>query len=408
MFKVERICGVGLILCLVSSEVPSFAQANGLAKVPFMPTWTSGTCRDCDIAQWIDAIKFTGPGHAWAYGCRSSRFEHGAFLGQQPYCTVVETLDAGRTWKEIAGVESYPGHPNISFVNSNHGWISWSGGVIRTADGGRSWEKLRGEWAANVVFLDERLGVGSSRSCCSDDKAMRTTDGGREWVAAEAPHVKSIECIFFLNSESGWMAARGDREDKSVALLATDDAGAHWSRRGSMTVKQNCRYPYSTGFSVSSMAFQDLNRGWLLFTLLPGFDWEAEGRNWPESGRDCNGKRLYRTKDGGKTWTLVMNATWKKQREVAAIGFLKNGTVFAFLERSSEHLYSTDGGDHWQSFHLPAPAGQKSTPNVHDCHDVEGDLMCSASFGYYDLDDSPGMFLLRVHPPHAGQEGVFR
>ena len=107
------------------------------AVLAFTATWTTGTCDSCKIAQFIDVVQFTAPGHAWAYGCRSSWLGRWAVFGQQPYYNVVQAADAGRTWSEIARVKQYPDHPEFSFVDANHGWISWNEGMIRTADGGR-------------------------------------------------------------------------------------------------------------------------------------------------------------------------------------------------------------------------------------------------------------------------------
>jgi photosystem II stability/assembly factor-like uncharacterized protein len=368
-----------LLGTLALSSVLS-AQKAEHAQPPFAFTWTKGTCKNCKIANWLDAIRFTTSEEAWARGCRESWLQPGAVFGQQPLCTMVHTTDGGRTWEEVPQVFQYPGGsslPAFSFIDAKRGWIAWysasSSGLIHTSDGGLHWEELGGPGVENLTFFDDKNGLSTFRGKGDDDLLWRTADGGHHWTKTEIPPVGVIERIYFVNPRTGWMAGNKSR-DRRVVISRTSD-GEHWSESSAIPMHVE---------SIHDLYFVDANRGWLLA--------EREDSGWP----------LYRTNDGGKTWTPELAGVLDRQRGVAGVRFLNGGTGFVLSMAGATHLYSRDDGGHWRTFTLTAPGGRRFPPGIRACQAMDGDLLCSAADAYY-LDapsgaEDRGLYLLRIHP----------
>jgi photosystem II stability/assembly factor-like uncharacterized protein len=374
--------------------------SGGDAQSPVLFGWVKGTCRDCRTAQWLDTIQVTAPEEAWVRGCRDSMLGRGAVFGQQPYCTVVHTADGGLTWTEVAGAETYPSGPGaapFSFIDSRTGWMvrgdaaDW--GLIRTTDGGRNWKRM--EWGPlglhNLRFFDAQLGLAVEAAAKGNEILWRTTDGGLHWNKVQTPPMRYLGRLFFLDSRAGWMAGA---HDKRVQVSTTTD-GEHWSAPVVVVLPQTCRYPYVAYNRVADLVFQDRDRGWMTVELNSAVNGDAADKEWPEPGPACEGTRVLRTADGGKTWSHEPSL---EGQGLVTIRFLPDGTAFAFA--GAKPFYSRDGGRRWEPLPLPPPPGRKTAPEVHDCSAFAGDLFCTASDSYYLRDGGfrREFYLLRVHP----------
>src|SRR4030042_6036801 len=93
---------------------------------------------------------------------------------------------------------------DISFVDSQNGWISgWGGSIFHTENGGRQWEKqdsgVKYEWFNGIWFLDELRGWIWGRHGSS----VQTTDGGKNWFRKKISNSHFMN-IRFVSNLSGW------------------------------------------------------------------------------------------------------------------------------------------------------------------------------------------------------------
>ena len=287
----------------------------------------------------------------------------------------------------------HAGVPSISFLDVKTGWISGMGWdaeswVLRTHDGGLHWTKVSDEYIQDLQFVSTKFGVGTKVDVITNRSLFaKTTDGGHTWTSSVLPGLRFISKIHFINPQVGWIAGTNDLSDdlngRVAVVLRTMDGGEHWT---------SFQLPSQTGVAeVQDLFFLNESIGWLI--------------TWHYNN---DGTHLYRTTDGGRTWSVHPDRTIQGPGQwLSVVRFLNSKIGFAFSREdqidavveppaigvvavaeagptdSGQLLYTDDGGEHWQARPLGAW--------VYDCHVLgEVDLGCSASRG------ESGFLILRV------------
>ena len=175
-----------------------------------------------------------------------------------------------------AAASADPGIGGIQFTSRDQGWAVSSSSIMATTDGGAHWTvQLSGSLSlTSVDFINGRDGwaVGSGR-------LLATTDGGTHWTALTEPCL-TIRSVHFISAAIGFAVAGGTGvtvPGSGPALpmlggvtLVTDDGGRNW------------RELRSAPAGMQAVCFSDASHGW--------------------AGA---GGMLYRTADGGVTWTQL-------------------------------------------------------------------------------------------------------
>jgi photosystem II stability/assembly factor-like uncharacterized protein len=187
------------------------------------------------------------------------------------------SVDQGRDWRLIKTLHNAH-YASLSFPSASVGFLAAGNGrLYRSRNGGRSWSvtsQLSGVSA--LGFLTPQLGFALAGSPGTPASLMTTRDGGSSWHTAgpELPGVRAIS-LATLGPRDAWIAesncASGTPPCRGL-LLHTGDAGQTW---------QQIRLPRVFGTGGLDFVTREL-----------GF------ANDPQRG-------LYRTRDGGLTWTFV-------------------------------------------------------------------------------------------------------
>jgi len=357
---VKRAWGPWLLLfavfCLASA---SYGQSKRAGEPPFTLTWSAGKCVGCKIASELGRVQFTSRREAWAIGY--SWPPPGA-QGAGDYI-VVQTKDAGRTWREIRQTHQHAGDadgpPAFSFLDTERGWIAWGDPagapkMIRTRDGGQHWQDVSQESLQKIRFFDDGRGIGAEVT-----KFLRTNDGGRNWTETTIPHLRFIDRMFFLTPDLGWIAGS---DGKDFFVFRTTNGGRDWQESRTSAPEDLA--------DVRDLFFLNRNRGWLI-------TWQLND----------GGTYLFSTTDGGRTWVPDPDLSFQgKGKWAAVVRFTSETNGFVFVNGEAKLrrlLYTIDAGAHWRGRDLSEP--------VYDCQVFEGDLLCSAG-------ESPSGFrLLTVH-----------
>ncbi len=185
------------------------------------------------------------------------------------------TEDGGKTWWKKESPHTDETLFNIDFINKNNGWILGENKIYKTDDGGDIWNpihsnKIRDYYSDYYFkFFNQKRGfvVGPYFS-------GETKDGGISWKKINL----SCNAFFFLSSGKGWKC-EDNVETYSSSIYFTDNFGEKWDPIG----------VFPTKAVICDMFFTDLKNGYII---------TGDGSSLPYGGSD-----IYKTIDGGKTWS---------------------------------------------------------------------------------------------------------
>jgi len=238
-----------------------------------------------------------------------------------------------------------------------------SGGVWKSTDGGTTFKPVFDEQpvqSIGAIALDpsnsKNVWVGTGEpwtrnSVSIGDGVYKSTDGGETWTRAGLPESERITKILVdpRAADTVYACVPGKLWSDSAdrGLYKTTDGGKSWA----LVLKGS---NLSTGCGSIAM---DPGNPDVMFASL----WDFRRKGWTfRSGGDGpkapSGSGLYRTTDGGKTWSeLTAKAGTglpaKPYGRIAlAIAPSNAKTVYAFIESTdSKLMISHDGGSSWEA-----------------------------------------------------------
>jgi photosystem II stability/assembly factor-like uncharacterized protein len=159
-------------------------------------------------------------------------------------------------------------------------------------------------------------------------------------------------------------------------IYNTMDGGKSWNN-----VTNFPDLPASANFVTVEAGHSDVNTAYVLANI--GF-----GRGVAASGPEQH--YIYRTHDGGKTWTRIVNGLPSDERTGSQVHVIREdpkqkGLLFAGTETTV--YVSFDDGDHWQSLQLNLPSTSIRDMVFHTDHNMNDLVVCTYGRGFFVLDD---------------------
>ena len=247
---------------------------------------------------------------------------------------ILHTKDGGATWEVQIGdpASSDRAYRELRFLDAVTGFAvqGTSGGdhkLFRTTDG-QNWVPVGtvGQHRTDYQFTSAQVGFYTG-----DEKILRTTDGGRKWQTAYVCRVKAevngltrdVTCqfqkLFFLTANVGYAISSEIDREAGFVVAKTTDGGMTWNA-WVVLPGENAK--------EGAMHFFDENSGVL---------------------RTLDGK-LFRSTDGGQTWTGVPGQTEGKPE----FSFADGEVGWAIKYRKM--TYTSDAGKRWLSSAIGFPA----------------------------------------------------
>ena len=173
-------------------------------------------------------------------------------------------------------------------------------------------------------------------------------------------------------------------------IYTTTDAGLHWAN-----VSNIGDAPANTNFSTIDGAHHDVGTAYVAGRI-------AAGRGAPE-GVDTNVPLIWRTHDGGKTWTKIVNGLPSDERTGSWVNVVREdpqqkGLLFCGTETTV--YVSFDDGDHWRSLRLNLPSTSIRDLVFHTDNHMSDIVIGTYGRGFWVLDD---MTPLREIAAKAGE-----
>ncbi len=241
----------------------------------------------------------------------------------------------------------------MGLADASVGWAASANGLFLTTDQGRRWRTITPPNLANA-FVAEHVGsldaigrsdlwlvlidvpglVPYSQSTDGSDRGEgidRSTDGGRTWTFSALPGCLQA-CganltVSFVDPEHGF-ATNGPDDSGPTMLFATDDGGATWTPAGNL--------PDLGSILVGGpgpgpqMEFTSALDGWAVTGPLDGYD----------AKQVSPGGVLYRTVDGGTSWTRVSGLPAKAQYSLPTVFGTESAVVLSNPEGAPDQSTS--------------------------------------------------------------------
>ena len=231
---------------------------------------------------------------------------------------------------------------------------STGGGVWKTMDGGQYWENTTDKFfkrasvgAISVAQADPNvIYVGMGESCIRGnvshgDGVYRSTDAGQTWAHLGLADTRNIGKVRVHpeDPDTAYVAALGHAHGPNT------ERGVFRTRDGGKTWKKVLYRSETAGASDLSI---DPNNPRIIYASF----WEAIRRPW-ELVSGGPGSGLFRSNDGGDTWTEISRNKGLPKGMLGKIGVsasaAKSGRVYAIVEAEDGGIFRSDNfGEMWE------------------------------------------------------------
>jgi photosystem II stability/assembly factor-like uncharacterized protein len=235
---------------------------------------------------------------------------------------------------------------DFSFLDDNNGIVSLGYVYYMTTDGGTTWSDWKDFWPYPAMYATHYQSA-NSVLVGGAGKVYQSTDGGTTFSEVANP-VSDIRAMDF-NGNFGVLA------DHYCAAAYTTDGGANWTTVpntllcGNLSTMYNVEVVSSTKAIISganSHAFitTDAGANWSPFSINSSSDIGSISFLNAQNGVATAAGELYKTTDGGTTWTSINTAFTAAGATGGYVEccFVNSTTIYA---TAGNKIYkSTDGG----------------------------------------------------------------
>jgi photosystem II stability/assembly factor-like uncharacterized protein len=313
-------------------------------------TWSTARLKPAEF------VSFATPLVGWAAGTE--------WLWDRSSAYIETTADGGLTW-----TRQYTSRPEkpaeswnyLHFADTLYGWAHGTDGPLQTTDGGKTWtawttfpsgppqslnivSRKIWYWTIDVDFTTD--GVPIRRMYKTTDGGLTTIEGGLlpVWASGEMPDVASDRKTIIVAGSDGRIAR-------------STDFGATWADIASPTTTR-----------LHMPLFGDDNNGWVyggktVFRTLDG------GRTWSKQITSNTGdianlialqwdqaffsaERIYRTRNAGSNWYALPYSAGRSWQGIRDLAIGASGETYgAGYEFTTK---STNGGRSWTDLSIPS------------------------------------------------------
>jgi len=243
--------------------------------------------------------------------------------------TIVGTTDGGQTWRQ-----QWSGADTIQSFALLSGDVAWAVGtrsLLGTSHGGQTWSLVAEppQPLSRVTFVTRDLGWGVAAAASRGPRAgipagalVMTRDGGRTWTEVNIPG--AVQTVCFVDATRGLAAG-------NAIIWRTADGGQSWAPAFTSPAAnaEGGSNPRALAGFTAAVQCADGAVAWTLFTN-PGAMMQI-------------GYALYRSDDGGTSWTPAVQSGQFFPRTGAPSGPGWDQVRLAAVDASTAYLVGTCG-----------------------------------------------------------------
>jgi photosystem II stability/assembly factor-like uncharacterized protein len=300
------------------------------------------------------------------------------------------------------------GHPNEYYFGAT------GGGLWKTTDGGTTWNpvtdgQLHSSSVGAVAVSESNpdiVYIGMGEACLrgnimQGDGVYKSIDAGKTWthVGLENTQIISRIRISPTNPDVVYVAALGH------PAAPNDDRGVFKTEDGGKTWKKIFFRDSKTGAIDLAV---DRNNSKVLYAAM----WEAYRVSWQASSGGP-GSGLFKSVDGGETWTELTKNPGMPKGIIGRIGVAVAGTdssrVYALVEADEGGVFrSDDGGKTWSKSNEDRKLRQRAFYYTHIFSDPQNaDTVYALNTGFYKSIDGGKTFNITLRPQHGDNHDLW-
>jgi photosystem II stability/assembly factor-like uncharacterized protein len=317
-------------------------------------------------------------------------------------------------WREIG---PYRGGRSVAVAGSvarpREYWMGTTGGgVMKTVDGGLSWQPMTDNYFGGTIGA---IGVSPSNpdvvyvgggefairgNVSHGDGVWKTTDGGKTWAFMGLGDTRQIAKVRVhpTNPDLVYVAAQGHvwGPNTERGIFRSKDGGKNWQK---ILYRDD-----STGAADLAMDPNNPN------VLYAGF-WQAHRKPWMlVSGGKGSG--MFKTTDGGDTWTEITRNSGLPKGLWGNIGISVSGAnsrrVYALIEADSGGVFrSDDAGATWSRVNDERKLRQRAWYYTKIYADPKNADVVYASNVQFQVSRDGGKTFSNLSPPHGDSHDLW-
>ncbi|MBF0430230.1 MAG: cadherin-like beta sandwich domain-containing protein [Fibrobacteria bacterium] len=304
------------------------------------------------IGSPLHNTSFSIPTGADWYGSNTIRFSARDPRGGRDTASVIYSMSG---WK------SYSQHissniQTIAFPSPDTGFfIALDEEIIfRTIDQGKNWSPIHfkdaGASLYDMYFLNKSIGWASG----SNGQVLRTSDAGETWNSPTTTNnLATYYGVHFSDATNGWVAGIKGGITVLPCVAKTTNAGLTWTETTTPGTPLNTVHSFSTDEALvagnDGNIYRTVNGGASWTTVHTGTEsiysmFFIDSKNgWAGAAHS-----VYRTTDGGLNWTASTLAPVQYIYQVKSVHFVNNQLGWAIGHGQVPGVYKTiDGGVTW-------------------------------------------------------------
>ena len=291
------------------------------------------------------------------------------------------------------------------------------GGLWKTTDGGNTWAPVTdgkiSSASVGAVGICEAdpdvvyIGTGETElrgNIRQGDGLYKTTDAGETWThigLKEAQNFSRVR-VHPEDCSTAWAVALGKHSK------ANSERGVYKTTDGGETWRLVLNRPGNEWTGAVDLSFAP-NNPQLMYASL----WEARRESWGMSSGGM-GSGLFRSEDGGETWTeLTRNKEGLPTGVIGKIGVAvspaNNDRVWALIEHDEGGVFRTDdGGETWERVNEDRSLRQRAFYYSRIYADpLDSDVVYALNTAFFESTDGGETFETRIRVPHGDNHDLW-